>query len=607
MPLSRRATGQVHQFLGRCGQRLLGKGRGSFDNRGRSLSAAEKRLLTCLHESAELLPESPAAGTERLALLAERCCAETGISPQDMDFLLSGLQPSTAAKHIRKVQRAWRRALKELTSPDPDRPRIAMILPDGQAIRTFLFTDVCRNLSRWSELYILSPYDVEADVRALGPTAHYLPIPAIRRANLDYLVGYLGYFQTGSPTIRRFAQRLDENLSRSSHSEEPMSTALRVWQIGRAYELQGKYLPLYEWSMRFFGQCYSLNTTSKLLRRLQPSFVLNTSVVSWPARLWTRSAALAGIPVISNVISWDNISTKTLIDEFVDTFLIWSKEMDEDFSVSLPFLRDKPRVVVGSPQFEPILQGKGLLERADFMSSFGLDPRNKLILYTTGSKTLFPYEPECLDRLLDHWRKHLRKSASVMVRMHPKDRETRYSAVMAKYPEVPFTVAGETLADDNVWIPRSDDISLLVNQINHCSMIINMASTMTLEGFSIDKPTINIGFTLGPSVSARYPMEDYYRSRHYTDLVESGAVLFCEDYQQMFDAIEELLSADERDFGIQRQLLRRKCEYIEDSSTHIDHFLRSYALAGRPFAAPGLGQLSRLASGLKDRLRAAHP
>ena len=92
------------------------------------------------------------------------------------------------------------------------------------------------------------------------------------------------------------------------------------------------------------------------------------------------------------IISWDNMSTKTLLSEFVDTFLIWSEEMDEDFGRSLPQLRAKPRVVVGSPQFEPICQGRGLLPRAEFFGKYGLDPSKKLILYTTGSKTLFPGE-----------------------------------------------------------------------------------------------------------------------------------------------------------------------------------------------------------------------
>ena len=129
----------------------------------------------------------------------------------------------------------------------------------------------------------------------------------------------------------------------------------------------------------------------------------------------------------------------------------------------------------------------------------------KLILYTTGSKTLFPREAECLDAVLSHWRENLRERTNVMVRMHPKDRKGRYETVIAKFPEIPFILAGDNLTNEDEWLPSQGDITLLVNQLHHCDVIVNVASTMTLEGFVIDKPAINIGFTLGQSKSSRYP------------------------------------------------------------------------------------------------------
>jgi hypothetical protein len=304
---------------------------------------------------------------------------------------------------------------------------------------------------------------------------------------------------------------------------------------------------------------------------------VNTSLISWPSRLWTRAAALEGIPVVSNVISWDNMSTKTLLDEFVDTLLIWSDEMDEDVATSLPFVRDTPRIIVGTPQFEPIIQQRGLVPRADFFRRYGLDPDKKLILYTTGSKTLFPREADCLDTLLGHWRAHLADRANIMIRMHPKDRRGRYEPVVAKFPEVPFTLAGENLAFGDDWLPSEEDIALLVNQLNHADVVVNVASTMTLEGFAIDKPAINIGFSLGLSINARYPMEDYYKSRHYCDVVDTGAARLVNDYAELFAAIDDVLDRDAFDVEKQRRVLRMKCSYCSDSSDRIDLFLKNYA------------------------------
>jgi hypothetical protein len=491
--------------------------------------------------------------------------------------LLFDFDVSDIYSAVAKVKDDWNERLSQLPLGFSGRPRLVLLLPDGQTIRTFLRTKACRRLAKWSDLFVLSPFDIADDVRRIGPNTNFFQIPLIHRIRFDTMLGYLGYLQTRSPTSRRFAQRLEENLQKALTTGARLDNSLRVWQIAAALQSNNRYLDTYCWSMRLFAGIFSLTEIVGMLRRLQPDLVVNSSAVNWSSRLWTRAAALAGIPIVSNVISWDNMSTKTLLDEFVDTFLIWSDEMEEDFTTSVPYVRDKPRVIVGTPQFEPIIQQRGLMSRADFFRQYGLDPDKKLILYTTGSKTLFPREAECLDAVLGHWREHLTDRANIMVRMHPKDRRGRYEAVMAKFPEVPFTLAGTNLAQGDDWVPSENDIALLVNQLNHCDVVVNVASTMTLEGFAIDKPSINIGFSLGGSISARYPMDDYYKSRHYCDIVDSGAARLVNDYAELFAAIDDILDRSAFDVEKQRRVLRMKCSYSKGSSNRIDAFLKSHA------------------------------
>ena len=536
--------------------------------------AIEGLFLQSLREGASDFQERE--NPEVWSALEQQCRSDLNMDEDTFRFLLKGgVKYRQIRKDALKVAKNWKSRLKRAPKFSW-RPRIVLLLPEGQAIRTFLLTDVCKKLARWTDLFILSPHDIEAEVTALGPHARFLPIPSLRRSHFDYLVGYLGYLQTESSTSRRFAERLNENMLKALKDGQPMSTTLRIWQIATAYP-SDDYLLLYCWSLKLFAHNYFLKEAMSLLKALDADLIFNTSVVNWSSRLWTRAAALNGLPIVSNIISWDNMSTKTLIDEFVDKFLIWSDEMDEDFTTSLPFVRHKPRVIVGTPQFEPIVQGKGLVSRQEFLGRYGLDPNKQLILYTTGSKTLFPREADCLDHLLSHWRGNLSDRANVMVRMHPKDRQGRYGDVMAKFPEVPFTVAGQALTDQDEWVPAWGDITLLVNQLHHCDVIINVASTMTLEGFAIDKPSINIGFSLGLSVSARYPMDDYYKSRHYRDIVDTGAARLVENLDQLYKAIDDVLDRKLYDVRKQRRVLRKKCRYTEDSSSRIDRALRRHA------------------------------
>lgn len=509
------------------------------------------------------------------------CAQETGLSPKQIRFLLEeyrSLGPNHDA--LRKTRQDWDRRRVGLPPRDSGRKRIGVVISDGQATRTFLLTDVCRKLTEWADVVILSPLDIAAEVESLGPAATFLPVPFIRRLRFDKLTTYLGYRFIDSPTAAQFLIRLEENFHEARKGGREMNVSLRVWEIARDFQSAEDYRRIYLWSLRFFAGMHALQEASDLLSSLGLDLMLNTSSVSWPSRLWSRAAPLAKIPVVSNVISWDNMSTKTLLDEMSDSYLIWSEEMEEDCARSLPFVRNKPRTIVGSPQFEPIVQGRGLVPREDFAHRHGLSPQKKLILYTTGSKTLFPREAECLDAVLTHWRANLRDHADIMVRMHPKDKQGRYADVMAKFPEAPFTLAGETLADDDEWVPNRDDIALLVNQLHHCDVIVNVASTMTLEGFAIDKPAINIGFALGGVGNARYPMDDYYKSRHYREIVDTGAARLVNNYVELFAAIDAVLDRGEFDVERQRAALRMKCLHIEDSSDRIVAYLKEYAQAG---------------------------
>jgi hypothetical protein len=543
--------------------------------------ATTRQLFESMRDAAVPLPSSGLTGVLALDELAAECGRDLGLDADSVQFLMAKGSVQHQYKAIARMKKDWRSRLGRLPERTTARPRIIFILCEGQAVRSFLLTDVCKKLTEWADLCVLSSYDIEADVLALGPNVYFFPVPPIRRTQFDMLAMYLGFPQTESPTNRRMVQRLDETLQKAQADGSTVSGNLRIWQIAKKLPSQTDYIKVYCWSLRLFSQIYALGECAELLGRLKGDFAINTSTTTWTARLWMRAAALEGLPSIANVISWDNMSTKTLLDEFADTYLLWSEEMEEDFAGTVPFLRSRSRVIVGSPQFEPIIQRRGLLPRAEFFRRYGLDPEKKLILYTTGSVTIFPNEQECLDRVLGHWRNNLSGRTNIMVRMHPKDRQGRYEGVQQKFPEVPFTLAGQKLEFDDAWVPTREDIDLLVNQLQHCDLVVNVASTMTLEGFTIDKPAINIGFVVGRSVSARYPMEDYYKSRHYSDVTASGAARLVNDYDELFAAIDDVLDRNLYDVEKQRRILRRKCLYTEDSSDRINAFLQQYAASNR--------------------------
>jgi hypothetical protein len=323
----------------------------------------EKQFLASLRESAADLPSSEDAAKRSLDELAERCARDLGLDAHSLQFLLAKGAMHRHYEPFLQMKNEWRQRLRRLPRRARGRPRIVAVLCEGQAVRSFLYTGVLKKMADWADLCVLSSFDIEADIAVLGPNVRYFPVPAIRRSRFDVMVMYLGYLHTDSHTNKRMVERLNESLKTAIADGCEIGGSVRVWQIASELPSVTDYVKAYCWSLRFFAQAYSLNECASLLNELEPDMLFNSSTVGWSSRLWTRAAALAGIPVVANVISWDNMSTKTLVDEFADTFLIWGEEMDEDFATSLPFLRPKPRMIVGSPQFEPIIKRQGLVSR----------------------------------------------------------------------------------------------------------------------------------------------------------------------------------------------------------------------------------------------------
>ena len=211
--------------------------------------ASEACFLQSLRENATNFVT--AAREDGWGRLKQQCRRDLEMDDNAFRYIFEDVHKRSARTTVfMTVLKGWWTARLALFRSFSSRPRIALILPDGQAIRTFLLTDVCKKLTTWADLIILSPFDLENEVAALGTRAMFLPIPLLRRNHFDHLVGYLGYLQTESPTSRKFAERLEENLQKSLKTGLPITGSLRIWQIANQYQAPGDYLKLYCWESK---------------------------------------------------------------------------------------------------------------------------------------------------------------------------------------------------------------------------------------------------------------------------------------------------------------------------------------------------------------------
>jgi len=480
--------------------------------------------------------------------------------------------------NIKNFIPSWHEKLKFIEKKKKSqKPLIVLIIPDGQAVRTFIFTDFWNYLTSWASVVILGPEDIIELCSIIKLSEEMiLPMPDIKRLPIDTLLRFTHYRNSNSKTHKIFTENIEKRLK--AKDLDVSEKIKKIWELSALFSSTEKYIQIYELVMLFYGALYPLAQINEVMSKLNPDLVLNTNAISHNARIWTNACAISDILTVAFVLSWDNLSSKWHIDEFADLYLIWSEEMNEDFKNTFPIFSSKNLTITGSPQFEPIIRKSFGISKNEFFKKYGLREGIPLVLYTTGSKTTFPAEPDFLHDMLQIWRKTYYNRMQFMIRMHPKDRISRYESVISKYPDVPFTLAGKNLINNKKWLPTLDDIELLVDQLNHCDVIVNVASTMTIEGFAIDKPSVNIGFDLGKVESIHYPLKDYYNSKHYSDVIISGAAKLAMNYEELFTYILYYLENPSSGREARKQIFLKKCNYPFDSSTRINNTLQNFII-----------------------------
>ena len=103
----------------------------------------------------------------------------------------------------------------------------------------------------------------------------------------------------------------------------------------------------------------------------------------------------------------------------------------------------------------------------------------------------------------------------------------------------------------------------------HAAVSINVASTMSLESFALDLPTINVAFKFGDLVkdhNLMWSFDMYHTSEHYRAIVENGAVALARSMDELLALTMDALDHPERRHVAMRKTLEQKAAYCDGTS-----------------------------------------
>ncbi len=315
------------------------------------------------------------------------------------------------------------------------------------------------------------------------------------------------------------------------------------------------------------GYDFMINTLERLEQRFTPLVAIDTIKKYNPdiifyTTLYAKDLAIEltafklKLKTICFIHSWDNPTSKGPFQVLPDRIIVWN-EILKDELVRYHNYPEENIYICGVPQFDIYGEKDNFFPKEEFFRKGGLDPKKRLITYTTGTPGMLPDEHEVVEMLY----KALKNNAFVypsqlLVRLHPKDK-LEYYKKFENLPDLVIQLPGRPAKTNDNWNPTHEDMYGLAELMNYSDVVINIASTITIDAVCFNTPVVNVAFDGYENKSYNSSCRRYYDYEHYRNILKTGGVRVANNLDELIKHVNDyLLNPSLDDEG--RELIRKQ-------------------------------------------------
>lgn len=310
------------------------------------------------------------------------------------------------------------------------------------------------------------------------------------------------------------------------------------------------------------------NFYSKYFDKYRPDVVFSTSIISGIDIAFMKEAKKRNVKTVSMTKGWDHAARS--LYRFIPDRIIVQNNIIKDYLLFYQKIGGEKVSVCGFPQFDWYSKKELLLSREQFMSSLGFDQQRKLILF--GSEGPWSPKDDNIAGLLAKGVEvggKLSVGASLLIRPYFVDLKTKRFNKFFGLKNIKVDnsmVYHETISTN--WDPNMDEIMYFVNLMYHMDVLVNIASTLTLDACCFDKPIIavNFGFIYDKK-SGKDISSVLYEDIHYQDVLKTGAVDLVSSEQELLASVNNYLLHPEYKRAERKVLLDRLCYKVDGKSS----------------------------------------
>lgn len=250
-----------------------------------------------------------------------------------------------------------------------------------------------------------------------------------------------------------------------------------------------------------------------------------------------KVAKQKGIRLVGMVRSWDNLNNHGILAVVPDLFLLQNKflvEAAEKYQY-IP-MQNVPHELTGLPHYDLYFDVSAfLMPKEEFFKGMGLDPNKRLILLG-GSDFYYSEDtlPGKLNTLIEEGK--VPQDVQVLFRPHPS---SGFKLAEYRLDELKHVVLNDAFSGGK----KFSDTDVFINILHYSDIIINIASTLSIDAAVFDTPAICINFddkeknlSYWEEVGRLYDTFD-----HYEKLVATGGAHIATSVDDLAQAITRYL------------------------------------------------------------------
>lgn len=357
----------------------------------------------------------------------------------------------------------------------------------------------------------------------------------VEQRGIRYISLKVGFTQKVIRRVTNFVEKLQYINFYQKHKTNTMAKYIEREKKGIIFPIKnvfafllGQFFDNYSY-LSFHYQFFIPSLIKKEIKKFDKVFLLSTDELFDKSIL--KFCKINSIECTVAVHSWDNLPARGFMADKPDKLLVWNKIMKEQ-AKTLHNIENSDVYIIGVSQFYfyKTIESQTSLEL--FRKLYAIDD-NKVVTYTCSAYRVFPDEDLFIDKLIESCQKI---DVVLILRLHPTE---RYALYINKYSDInnvildkPSGFFAATLTNDIE--DNQDEILRFISLMKYSSVIINLASTISLDAIIFDTPVICISFNIDFRMKDEWnEASKWYESTHYKDIVKSNAIKISKSMEEV--------------------------------------------------------------------------